>query len=790
MELFAILLILAVLIAAMIAGEQHGKSGPADLREPDVPRTDNLRARASSSAGGRARVSPQMPTFSSRDLDGFFRASSGNPGLLRGRRSTSAECWRPEDQTVTIGKLTIPGGLVYVGKNLSSVSVRRELEPALIDPDCPRDAARPDYSGRGMPYHPTYASIAPGCRSAYLNWLAGGRLAPEANIGYVFLYFYGLERRALFDTRSLLSAQKELPRIADEVRRLLGVYGDNSSFHLHATRFLQILRLQDQAWEPGTEPPEDMPREHLPLTLRLAVGQMAANHTPLPAAWALAWLRNDMESPLRTPAYRCEQEFDQLFRLCYREEYGEGLLLKACKRKISGYYWPASPSFRGALTVETQTPDVVLLLGPRRKLGQLAIRCSEALGAYSRWLGRNPKGHGSLVSAAFLPPTLLATHPPEALLRLRRSLEEKTRDRHVALVPTEDVLGPWLEAGKNTLPKKQAIGAARLLSHAGFGFEPDVRFCDQRAEKEGQIAVFPLFDLANCEAADLSSEYSATVVLLHLAVMVAAADGEVSNAEKQHLRDQIATGLDLRESEARRLGAYLEWLLAYPPTTPGGKKKLQRLTATQTAAIGQLLISITCADGYIDPAKIKALINIFRFLGLDPGSVHDGLHTHQARGAPGPVSTTPGYRHRLSGFRLPPPTGTGAEEVADPGVRLDPAVIAAKQQESERAALALAEIFVDEDPETEPTTDNGADANQEDVVPGLDSTHSALLRRLAEKALWSRAEYESLAKELGVLPDGALDLLNDAAFELCEEAVIEGHDPLEINGPAAQEMLA
>jgi len=45
-------------------------------------------------------------------------------------------------------------------------------------------------------YYPTYAGLNPEQRWIYLNWLQNP--SESINIGYVFLYYYGLERQLLF----------------------------------------------------------------------------------------------------------------------------------------------------------------------------------------------------------------------------------------------------------------------------------------------------------------------------------------------------------------------------------------------------------------------------------------------------------------------------------------------------------------------------------------------------------------------------------------------------------------
>ncbi|MBI2466931.1 MAG: TerB N-terminal domain-containing protein [Candidatus Rokubacteria bacterium] len=127
----------------------------------------------------------------------------------------------PAGQPVTVSGYTIPGGLLFVGRNLSAVS-GDHAEPALIDPRLPVDRENPNRAGTDVPYWPSYSSITPSDRAAYLEWLAEGRSRPDAYIGYIFLFFYGLERRALAGPERLKTATAELRAFAVEVERRAG----------------------------------------------------------------------------------------------------------------------------------------------------------------------------------------------------------------------------------------------------------------------------------------------------------------------------------------------------------------------------------------------------------------------------------------------------------------------------------------------------------------------------------------------------------------------------------------
>ena len=74
------------------------------------------------------------------------------------------------------------------------------------------------------------------------------------------------------------------------------------------------------------------------------------------------------------------------------------------------------------------------------------------------------------------------------------------------------------------------------------------------------------------------------------------------------------------------------------------------------------------------------------------------------------------------------------------------------------------------------------------VVDGLDAAHSRLLTAVLKRAEWPRAEFDELAQQHGLLPDGALDTLNDLAHRLCDEPLLEGDDDLVLNDYAVQEI--
>lgn len=135
--------------------------------------------------------------------------------------------WVPAGESVVVAGFTLPQGMIYFGSGSRSESGHIG-QAFVVNPELPVAAYHVDEELRLTDYGPSYGNIGREARRAYLQWLAGGRCNPQANIGYVFLFFYGLERRVLLDTKYDEKVRAEIPSILAEIKRLLEVYGESS----------------------------------------------------------------------------------------------------------------------------------------------------------------------------------------------------------------------------------------------------------------------------------------------------------------------------------------------------------------------------------------------------------------------------------------------------------------------------------------------------------------------------------------------------------------------------------
>jgi hypothetical protein len=75
------------------------------------------------------------------------------------------------------------------------------------------------------------------------------------------------------------------------------------------------------------------------------------------------------------------------------------------------------------------------------------------------------------------------------------------------------------------------------------------------------------------------------------------------------------------------------------------------------------------------------------------------------------------------------------------------------------------------------------------TIGSLDGDHSALLNQFIKQPEWSREDFEALAEKCNLLPDGALDMINEAAYEICDEPLTDGDDPILVDMDVAKEMI-
>ncbi|WP_092815592.1 TerB N-terminal domain-containing protein [Roseivivax marinus] len=669
--------------------------------------------------------------------------------------------WVPKGETVEVGGRHLDG-MIYVGTPpaLSTYGYGEKSRP-YIDPALPVARAGTDKAGHDMPYWPGYSGIPPRCRATYLDWLASGRSDTSYDPGYMFLYFYGLERRFFMDEPS----QDERQDLVKEARRLACLYPGNRSVQRYLGEFIEIGQagvieahkiepiFENQTWE-------------LPFSLKLALGVRIREDEPLDADWVLSWLMCDPESRLRTPASRCFEEFRELFRLKFMALHPEGLKIRKPRATLKATYRAASSEFTGTVTAELggkPVPDVSGLRQPIQQAQKIAEAAMEDLDKYSRFLGRNPDGRGTMEGHALLPLELWSLFPAAEMDALKAWAAEIVAAG--GLVTAGDVVKRLEGVRPDKIGKRHLTGAADALARLGFGLAPDPRFALRSPKAEEPVVLFHLGAPVE-KLEDVSAGYRSALMQLALASFVAHADGHIAEAERVALAEQARSAEGLSEQEKHRLQANVDWFLAVPPDIALLRRKLKESAEEDLAALRASIVAAAHADGVIQSEEVAGIEKLYKALGMDPGLAYSDLHAGVVPDGPRTVR--------------PPRSGAPGEAIPDEPVTeartLDSARIAAIRSDTERVSSVLGEIFA-EDEESETVGGLATDH----PFDGLDEKHAELVRTLVSQAHWSEEAFQSVCNTHGVMPAGALEAVNEWSFETYDEPLLDEFDGYDVS---------
>ena len=687
--------------------------------------------------------------------------------------------WVTHDETIRIDKFKITRGFFYFGGRLNSLN-GYGTESSLVDPALKINANSPDYAGEQMDYWPSYEHLSPGSRAAYVEWLASNRSNPETYIGYVFLYFYGIERRLLVDDKNGAIPPDEQKALMLELERLKSIYGHNRSFNGYVTGFLShlwVVNHQNDKEQPGHD--LLVAKKNFTSVFKFLLANAVQNGEPVNEELALAWVKSHPDYSLRTPARRCGNEFNLLFKLRYKSRFGDGLKIKPNKTRLRLDYYTASASLRGDnQSVELDLPDVSLLKTPVKKLMDLTESCTRELEPLSRFIGRPGNSRDSLGAFCLLPNDLTVLVSDPRLERIKAWMNSRISvyDRLVSVESIFEQLGEKLPLKIN---KKEAEMLSDIAEKAGFGIAPDIRFHQAKPDIDGKIM---LFAEGHGEDFSPSSEFRKVGTILRLGSLVAGIDNHIADSEIRLLEGLITQNEKLKETEKRSLHAYMHWRLNTSTNTAGLKKRLEVLNKNEKVAISHMLVGVALADGKIDPAEIKQLEKLYGQLGLDKAMVTSDIHSLSSD------RLSRAEQKRKTAVESPPETQP-AEAVAS--LSLDRDLLRLYEEETKNVQSVLESIFAEDDVLDEPETEMKTEAQiPVEVIPGLDTKYRNLYEKLITKERWSLEEMQKLCEDLQLMTEGAVEAINDWAFDNVDAPLIDDGSTIYIDLDVAEEIAA
>lgn len=642
------------------------------------------------------------------------------------------------------------GGLVFIGTTSDQVF---DEEPAIIDPKLPvKKVSLTDPLG----YWPNYANLDGAQRNRYLTWLSGGR-GDTDELGYVFLYLYGFERYVLrdagHDTETLRN--KNLTDIVSELQRLRKLFGDNRSFSSYSAQLLDVIYIL--YWPDRIDERKSSFPSNSPIAAQFAIARMANLKPiePLDFDWALHWLLG-FGPVSRTKTVREQYPIlRSLFKAVYETATDGGMKVPTCKTKLQIIINPASRglSDQCRLDVPSTWCDPTGLKRPMTTLMAINDEVMPALRALAKSVAK--KDIAGILSA--WPSGVPTDSVPKLKQIVERASAHLEKNNCCDLKTLGKLVGITFD---DKATKAQLKQLAAALESCGYGMAPDPLLTPSTLKAADMIVTYP-----GSRLKELSPEGMWVALSVQLGSLLAMADGDVHEHERIALNKVI--NAHPNSAERAYLECYLNWRLGHPPSTAGLKQQIALLSDNQKHELARMLINLALADGELPTAEIKQLEKLFAQLGFTANLVSELLHSSSSpTSISTPVATT---------------TIDGSSELVEEVFQLDESALRAHAESTKEIQGVLHRIF-QEEPEgaiesvtPEPEYNNAAWHNGQ-----LDDSHDELANWLLTKDEWSMGEVTSKCQSLGLLADGALEAINNAAFDTLGDGLLELGDPVEV----------
>ena len=667
--------------------------------------------------------------------------------------------WYKADEVSTVAGRKI-GGNVYVGSIADKEYWKAEYS-GIIDPDLPVSTTGADKPGQSVNHWPNYCEISSEARAAYLDWLASRRDERRIGIGYVFMYFYGLERRFFLDHPD----DEEKEQLINEVYRLICMYGGNYSIRQYLGAFLDVaqiltdpdntnrFRFEQQAYE-------------LPFGLRYAMGKMIKNRTRLNAYWVFQWYVSHPETRLDDIAKREFREFRVLFTELFNERYPNGIQVKVPKGYLQLKYHAASTAFDIDLTeLIGDIPDVSGMLRPLTIAGEIAEKAVKALQKYSQFLIRYPDKRNSIESYTYLPTILWKVLPRTELENLRHWANNIIEAG--GFVPVAQVIERVEGFSPNDLTSEILIKVTDTLARLSIGMAPDSRFALRSPKVDESVVLFHLSDRTTL-VNRVSDLYLQTLITIAMGSFVANSEGSTSESERDWLQSEIQKA-DLSGVEKDRLYANLKWLLTVEPDLGLLSRKMSEVPRNTQQGLAHIALSVAAVGGAIGPGKIKAVEKLYKAMKLPVGNIFSDLHQLAARAEPVLVRSA---SEEEADTIIPSPPDR------EDGIFLNRRRIATIEAETLYTSSILREIFYDDSVEIEILDESDEDAGE---FEGLDPKHGAFVRELLKRPRWIDRDFAQLVQQFELMQDGAMETVNEWSYGHFDDALIEEYDGFVIN---------
>ena len=332
------------------------------------------------------------------------------------------------------------------------------------------------------------------------------------------------------------------------------------------------------------------------------------------------------------------------------------------------------------------------------------------------------------------------------------------------------------DASKATF-KRELQKASKRLARDGIGIVPDPRFAYLQQDSAQSIGLIELPE--PLERAEVATEaYGDAVFTLSVLAALMHADDNVAEEEVELLAEIAGSFEGLDADEISRVLAWSAHLADNPVAIGRLTRRLKAVDPAARLHLYDLAVCMVQADHRVHPAEVEMLEKVCKSLDIPQADLYRSLGAWRpANASLRPVEAEASTASPADGRETDGSVEEGTHRESAEIIVLDQRRVSSIENDTAEVAVLLSDVFVEEPESAEDAVEPAVAEN----AAGLDPAHMSLLAWIAERGEVSRESFEEFARANELMPDGALEVLNDWSLERFEDDVVEDGETVAIN---------
>ena len=598
----------------------------------------------------------------------------------------------------------------------------------------------------GLNYWPNYNQINKTQQGFYIKWLSEGKPFVE-ELGYAYIYYYGLEYRALVEKQDLKDVLFEVIDLVNKFKRLR--YGYDLIAYL-------ILSINNFSFD------------EIDLILKF-LKENEQSYAYNPAYNTI--LKN------LTPAGQYKIKFSP-YQILNNNEYNN---LSDRKNELLSYYFDKvteNLEETELYTIKSQTYTYYMAMGyyttnnlviydaivPSTKVKRL---WNQARKTIKNDIKQSVKKFDS--SADPLTEIEKLAYLPQKLRNNINYLFNNFDFGEKIITNIETIANKLGFKIQDKATLRQSTLIVDACEALGYEIEPNANIDKKPYKKDSIVLIYK-----NQYPKKLSPiDYQTASLFTDIGYQIALEDNELLQVEIAYIENYIKKEFNLSPSERYRLQMRGELLVHTKEinTSETIKKLIKILDDSGKETIAKYIISVAIADGIVKDSELKILQKIFKQLGLSEDYLNSAL-SELINKADDVVIVEKGTSTKKKGSKIP----ANIELDDKLELKLDTEKLEKIKINTSEIHNVLQEIFAEEQAEilkSEPIeVDNSEDDDKTEIENGLQN----IVNIIIEKENWTRNELLNIIQNKGMMLSSAIDEINEWSNEEFGDFLVEEDD--------------